>query len=399
MGPNWFIELLRGIGKLFLQPLFYYAIILAIAVGISRVKRERRHFRSSVYDFFHELRYLLTAGIGAGFCLSILTVVSGHTLPTVFFIILTISTILLSINGSFRFLSPAFTIGLAFVLLFAIDQFPFDIPWLQQYLETVDETYLTGITILLGVLLIVEGVLMQQNGSKEVAPKLRRSRRGLVVGAFQGKRIWFIPILCFLPTGSLTPPFEWWPVIDWGANSYSLLLFPFVVGFQQQVQTTLPAGAIKRLGSYVRLLGVLVTAIAIVSIWIPMLTFVTVGVAIIGRVWISYRHRMRENAVPYFFTPKNNGLMVLDVIPNSPAYKMGLETGEVIVKCNNKRVFNLDELYQALQSNLTYCKLEVLDVNGQVRMAQAALYEDDHHELGILYVGEKGQRKWTEESS
>ena len=46
-----------------------------------------------------------------------------------------------------------------------------------------------------------------------------------------------------------------------------------------------------------------------------------------------------------------------------------------------KKVF-----YEALQQNRAHCKLEVLDVNGQIRFVQRALYEGDHHELGILFV-------------
>ena len=33
-----------------------------------------------------------------------------------------------------------------------------------------------------------------------------------------------------------------------------------------------------------------------------------------------------------------------------------------------------------------FCKLEVLDTNGELRLAQTALYAGGHHELGIVFV-------------
>ncbi len=49
--------------------------------------------------------------------------------------------------------------------------------------------------------------------------------------------------------------------------------------------------------------------------------------------------------------------------------------------------------YKALQKNRAYCKLEVFDVNGEIRFVQGALFEGDHHELGILTIEDK--KKWN----
>lgn len=83
--------------------------------------------------------------------------------------------------------------------------------------------------------------------------------------------------------------------------------------------------------------------------------------------------------------------MILGVLPESPASKMALQVGELITKVNGTSVYDEKGLYEALQRNRAHCKLEVLDVNGQVRFVQRALYEGDHHELGILFVQEKKQ--------
>ena len=78
--------------------------------------------------------------------------------------------------------------------------------------------------------------------------------------------------------------------------------------------------------------------------------------------------------------------MILDVLSDSPAEKIGLKTGEIISTCNGIPVSNKDELYEALMTNRAYCKLEVFDVNKEKRLLQCALFEGDHHGLGILFV-------------
>lgn len=392
MAQEWGLELLKSIGRFFIHPSLYIAIIAAVFIGYLRIKRERADFHISVYPLLHELRYFLSSGWIAGLILSVISVAAGFTVSFGILTTLFFTTTIYTLIGGFRLLSSAFTIGLAFLSIYVSNQFDFHIPWLGPFIEKTNHTSLAGMVILAGLLLIVEGILMIRNGAKESSPKYRKSRRGLTVGAFQAKRMWFIPIFCFLPTGPLTAPFSWWPTLDWGTHSYSLILVPFIIGFQQQIQSNLPDVAVKKLGKQIIAAGVVTTAIAAGGLWISFLPLVGMVFAILARAWISYQHRVREGANPYYFTQRDNGLIILAVIPGSPADKLSLKTGEVIHKCNGQLVKNTDEFYRALQKNRAYCKLEVLDTNEQIRFAQGALYEGDHHELGIITV--EGKKKW-----
>ncbi len=57
-----------------------------------------------------------------------------------------------------------------------------------------------------------------------------------------------------------------------------------------------------------------------------------------------------------------------------------------------------EEFYDALQTKTTgaFCKLEVLDTNGELRLAQTALYAGGHHELGIVFVEQ--EHEWDSEA-
>ncbi|MCJ8007650.1 PDZ domain-containing protein [Lederbergia wuyishanensis] len=392
MAEIWLLEIAKGIGRLFLHPILYFSILLALTAGYLRVKRERRDFHVRVNSLFHELRYLLPAGIVSGLILSLLFVSLGLTIPVPIIAVIAIVTLLLGLVGNARLLSPTLTIGLALLLVIAANYFSFQIPFIKN--SMIDSSFFIGAAILLGTLTITEGILMLKNGLKDISPKLRTSRRGLTVGAIQTKRLWLLPIFLFLPVGPISAPFEWWPVINWGTESYSLILVPFLMGFQQQIQTTLPGNVIKRLGKQVLILGVVITAISSVSFLMPdIIPAIASILAILGRLFLAHQHRVREGLALYYFTPRNSGIMVLDVLPESPADKMGLKTGDIIHTCNNIMVHNKQDLYEALLKNRAYCKLEVFDKNGEKRLVQRALYEGEHHELGILFIEKRDMPK------
>lgn len=130
--------------------------------------------------------------------------------------------------------------------------------------------------------------------------------------------------------------------------------------------------------------------LAIASYWWEPLAIVVAVVAILWREWIALSAKLYEQKRPPYFTKRTNGLVILGVLPDTPAHKMALSVGEVIVKVNGIPVVTEDEFYAALQHNRAFCKLEVLNESGEVRFAQSALFEGEHHELGLLFVRDEG---------
>ncbi|MFS0645705.1 PDZ domain-containing protein [Siminovitchia sp. 179-K 8D1 HS] len=394
MAQIWLLEIAKAIGKFFIHPVFYFSIILALAAGFWRVKRERNDFHVRVHGLLHELKLLWPAGILAGVVLSIFALSLGVAIPLEFLIVAAAFSVLLGVIGNARLLSPAFTVGLPIIFIYITVSLGLPLPYSDQIRESMP--FLAGISVLLAMLMLSEGILILKDGLKDVSPKLRTSRRGLTVGAHQMKRFWLLPVFLVFPAGPFTSAFDWWPVIHWGGESYSLILVPFLLGFQQQIQSCLPKAAAARLGKQVTILGIVVLAASSLVFFYPVFAPpVVAGVSILGRLWISYRHRVRENNTLYYYTPLNDGIIILDVIPGSPAERMELKTGEMIKMCNNIKVSNKKELYNALLKNRAYCKLEVLDTNREIRFVQCSLYEGDHHELGILFVEKRTKPQGT----
>lgn len=394
MAQIWLLEIAKAIGKFFIHPVFYFSIILALGAGFLRVKRERSDFHVRVHGLLHELKFLWPAGILTGIVLSAVLLSLGVALPLEFLILAAAFSVILGVIGNARLLSPAFTIGLPILFIYTSVTLGLPFPYMNDIRESMP--FLAGISLLLAMLMLSEGILILKDGLKDVSPKLRTSRRGLTVGAQQMKRFWLLPVFLVFPAGPFASALDWWPVVHWGGESYSLILVPFLLGFQHQIQSCLPKEAAARLGKQVTILGIVVLAASSLAFFYPVLAPpVVAGVSILGRIWISYRHRVRENNTLYYYTPLNDGIIILDIIPGSPAERMELKTGEIIKKCNNINVSNKKELYNALLKNRAYCKLEVLDANQEIRFVQCSLYEGDHHELGILFVEKRTKPQGT----
>ncbi|MDQ0413449.1 PDZ domain-containing protein [Mesobacillus stamsii] len=388
MAQDWFLELVKGTGRLLLHPVFYYSLFLAALFGVSRVKRERKNFTVRSEDAFFELRQLFPVGIVIGLVISLIIIGAGIVLPFAAIVLIAAATLLWSFTARLRLLAPAYTVGAAFFALAFLSGKKI----VGDLFTNLDEKIYPSIAILLALLTIGEGFLILKNAKKGTSPKLIKSKRGQTVGVHEVKRLWLVPAFMLIPGNTLTLPFDWWPVFTLGENSYSLLLVPFAIGMQQQIKGMLPREAVQQQGRRVIGLGILIALIAAIGYWYPIAAIAAVSIAIIGREALTLLQQMQEENRPFYFAKKNQGVMILGILRGSPAEKMALEVGEHITKVNGTYVHDESSFYEALSRNRAHCKLEVLDTNGQIRFVQRALFEGDHHELGILFV--QDEKKW-----
>jgi hypothetical protein len=391
----WALEALRGVGRLFIQPLFYYGIALALVVGWRRVKQERSHFHIRVYSMFHESKFFWRSGLVAGGILSLAAVAIGIVLPRDTVSMIALVTIVLGLTMQMRLLSPAYTVGLAFFIVSVLANYRETAPALERFFPQLSGTNMAALAILLALLLFVEAWLILRNGAAETSPQLAKSKRGFVVGEHWSQRLWFVPVL--LPvTGELPSPFSWWPLFPAAGDSYSLMLVPFLIGFSQRIQGMHPQASIRLTGQRVMLLALIVSLFAIGGYWYVPLAMIAAALALIGREWLAFFQHHQDRLKPPYFAKREQGLVILGILPHSKAEKMALKIGEVIIKVNGMPVKTETEFYEALQRNRAFCKLEVMDENKEVRFVQGALYEDEHHELGLLFVKER--EKWALEA-
>lgn len=380
------LELLQAIGRFFINPLFYIAIVFAIFLGYHRVKRERKSFNIRILSGWSELKNSLLAGLTVSLVLSLITIAVGLTMTPEFLLVLMASTVLGLVLYTFHLLSPVVLFAVSVAVLILLQAFgqTFTIVGIEISGVVWHDAIVTPICILAGLLCIAEGIQIRKYGAYLASPILEKTKRGLKAVSYLSKQIGILPIFMLIP-GDVIPSYApYWPQFTIGEEAFSFVLFPFVIGFQQMTRQTLPNYFYPKLAKSVTWLGVVVVLGGIAAYFMSEIAFIVLVAGACIRLVMALHYKLRERDDVYAVAPSTKGATIAAVLPNSPAEKMGLLAGEIIKKVNGREVQTERELYEALQVNAAHCKLEVLDHNQELRLTQHVVHCDDHHRIGLL---------------
>ncbi|MEK3952757.1 PDZ domain-containing protein [Psychrobacillus psychrotolerans] len=382
------IELVKGIGRFFLHPAVYVTLLFSILIGYVRVKRERRQFRTRLLWGWTEAKGFLLDGIIWALILSVISVAIGLVIPNSWLLIYSMWMLLFILLFTYQFGSAIYTIALGTATAYAMYTFNWSLDvftWTVSGLDIL-QAGIVPVAIIAGLLLIVEGVLIQKHGSAQASPKLVTTHRGIEAIVYHVKKLWLLPILLVIPGDVIPTYLPYWPQFTLGETAFSFVVFPFVIGFQQKSQHSLPIHFFAGYGKIVWQLGIVITIIAAIGYFEPLVSAIAILIGVIARLLITIIKYQQEKTGNYAVSPQSNGVMIAGVLSGSPAEKMGLLIGERIVKVNGQKVENEQELYEAVQINAAHCRLEVLDSNGELRLRQHILFRHDHYRLGLILV-------------
>lgn len=384
MMVEWLYQFAKGVGWFFANPLFYFFVIMSLVYGHTRIKRERKTFHTRVKDITDELIFTYTKGIAAGLLLSVLLGAAGIVFPFGLLVLLFLLTALFSFSFRMSALSSAYTLGLTILIGYTAAFFP----EAGQMIPQLAIANWTGLAVLMGLLLLAEGFLAYRSAHVKMSPAIAVSKRGSYIGRQIANRVWLLPLFLFIPGDGISVPFDWWPVFSVNSQSFIPVWIPYFIGFGQRVQGSLPIVSMQLTARRICILGFVTLAISACSYFWSPLVLAAAAVAAAGRAFLSWKQRVNDNSAPYYFSKRNQGLMVLGIIPHTPAEDMSLEIGDIISKVNGIQLRKVTDFYEALEKNRTFIKLEIIDCDGQVRFEQRASYEGEHHELGVLFVKE-----------
>lgn len=382
------MEALMDIGRFFVNPLLYIALLAAILLGYFRVKKERKLFRTRIVWGWREFGHLLKDGILYALIFSVLFSVIGLTVSLEWLVALSLVSALIVISGiyylaSFVYLALA-AIGLGWLLANFGWTIPFGLFDFGGYAAAWN--WLLPVALITGAMVFLEGRLVARRGEEASSPRLEKTSRGLTAVFYKAKRLWLIPLLLVVPGDLLDAYLPYWPQFTIGSSSFSFILFPAVIGFQSKARKSLPVHLYPKLGKQIWALGLAIIVLALFAyLWEPMALIALVAGAA-GRAGISLYSLLNENKGNHAVAPQSTGVMIVDVLADSPAEKMGLVRGEIIRKVNGLTVTNEAELYEAIQINAAHCRLEVLDHNKEMRLRQHVIFRHDHYRLGLIVV-------------
>ncbi|MGE6553946.1 PDZ domain-containing protein [Exiguobacterium artemiae] len=378
------VELLDGIGwtviSLFASPILWLAILVSFLLSVRRVKRERNLFRSRTRSKRTDVFETLVPGFVVGLVLSVISVSLALTVSSEFLIAFMVLTFLILLTGIIRFNLPLGSL----VILAGVTWF-----MTSDRIDGLRDVSVSDWLLLAALSLGAEFLLLIWRGKKNLSPSLVLSKRGRYIGGLSSNKLWLIPLVVLVPGSSLEGF-----IPQWSFPEFVPIVLFLPVGFSFLFTGQLPEQLIRPLiqGRLITfLLSVVLAAGAFLTgqdVWLYGLPVLL----IIHLILHQRTKRLNRSQTPLFLNGKR-GVVILGTLPEKPASEMGLIPGEAIYKVNGEFVESEKSFYEAIQKHKPYLRLEVMNHNGDVRFAQRAFYEQDHHDLGILFVSEPGNKR------
>lgn len=367
-----------------IQPVTWLGVILAGVLYYRRLKQERQLFRIAIdRDFYEGRHFLKTALFGL--------IVGGAV---------SLAAGLMLNNGAWLLLELAGVLGLlilpaadlSFILLWVaalvascLNLTGNTLMTMNQHLITVAGSKLpANLLLMLVIFFLLRTFLLHYKKSTWFTPSVQNGKRGRRVAYYKWKEFSVIPLVVMIPADSWHSSVPYWPVFSFNGHSFGLLIFPLLVAASLKVFKKEPQEMLR----YYRHQSLWLAGLCLLGAvggWFEPL--VAVGalllVGILAGIFTFKRHRLDATGQRWYVETKE-GVRVIAVMPDTPAAKMQIKKGDIILDCNNVAVHNEAELYAALQKNSAYCHLRVKTFTGDLKIAESAIYADSPHEIGLI---------------
>ena len=266
-------------------------------------------------------------------------------------------------------------------------------------LDIINIDILTLMT-LVGVLHIVEGSLVMLDGSRGAIPVFT-NRDNKIVGGFALKRYWALPIAILILLSSATSDLvagqslmtpQWMPTIRGDIVSRilknsiiaSIALYG-VIGYSSITFTKTKGKKSLFSGALIMGYGILLTGISQLAVYgVVYQLFILIFAAGFHEAMLQLEKHMELTLKPKFVS-SDEGIMVLEVAPRSPAFQMGIQSGDLIVQLNDKKIETEEEMLHIIKGNFNSLSLKIKKPSGEFK-DMSYINISGNKRLGIVIV-------------
>lgn len=157
MSVQWGIELLKSAGLFFLHPLFWFFIIITLAFGYVRIKRERKTFHTRIADIYDDLKFTYTKGLIPGLLLSVILGGLGISIPLGLLAIIAVITAAAAFTLRANWMSAAYIVSVSMLIGFGLQIYQAE-PFLERFPQGFAVVW-PAVAVFLGLLIITEGAV------------------------------------------------------------------------------------------------------------------------------------------------------------------------------------------------------------------------------------------------
>lgn len=235
---------------------------------------------------------------------------------------------------------------------------------------------------LVGILHIIEGSLVMIDGSRGAIPVFT-NRDDKIIGGFSLKRYWALPIALLILLSSTTSDAmvgqsvlipEWrhlikGDIIDKIAKNSVIATIALygVIGYGSITFTKSKTAKKLTSGALIIGYGVLLTAISQLAVFgVGFQLFILIFAAVSHEIMLRIEKYMEATSKPKFVS-SDEGIMVLAVAPESPAFQMGIESGDLIVLLNDKKIEAEEEIFNVIKGNFNSLSMKIKKTSGELK--------------------------------
>lgn len=256
-----------------------------------------------------------------------------------------------------------------------------------------------GLMIVVAVLHLIEGILVIIDGKRGAIPVFT-NRDDKIIGGFALRRNWVLPVALFFIIGNATDTGlthniatpDWWPILKNTpltrmAKDAAVSLFAYygVIGYstvtftRNKNQKALSSG-----------IGLILYAVALFSaaqlarLGYLYQLFVVVFAPLAHELMLNVQRYMEVNGKPKYVSGEE-GIMVLEVAPDSPAFEMGIQSGDLLVEVNSRKIGTEQDILTAAKEGLNYISFKLRRGIDKFQEVSYSKLSGDKR-LGIVFV-------------
>lgn len=370
--------ILKFIGSYLLTPVLWLGILYVIISYNQRINKERKQFRVAINKDFYEGRNFIKYGLFFFVMGSLISMILGLTLPTNSVYIYQILVVLAFLINGFSTTSMLLVMTAAGILELVVPRF------ITFFGDVFPEISGPSWLLLIFISILADYYLTRNMKKHPLSPRIKSGKRGRNIATYLGRETVVFPLLALIPSGTLSSTLNFWPVFNIGNQKFSLILFPIFISTSVKVIKRAKERVIQDKLKNTELLLGLTFVLIVLTKFMSKLFLISLIILTVVSIFLEIKLRKKEKNANSWYVETDEGIRIISVQPETPAAKMKLQPGDVILTCNNRVVNSEEEFYQALQLNFAYCHVKVRTYEGDLRIAESAIFMDSPHEIGLI---------------
>lgn len=370
--------ILKLIGSYLLTPVLWLGILYVIISYNQRINKERKQFRVAINKDFYEGRNFIKYGLFFFVMGSLISMILGLTLPTNSVYIYQILVVLAFLINGFSTTSMLLVMTAAGILELVVPRF------ITFFGDVFPEISGPSWLLLIFISILADYYLTRNMKKHPLSPRIKSGKRGRNIATYLGRETVVFPLLALIPSGTLSSTLNFWPVFNIGNQKFSLILFPIFISTSVKVIKRAKERVIQDKLKNIELLLGLTFVLIVLTKFMSKLFLISLIILTVVSIFFEIKLRKKEKDANSWYVETDEGIRIISVQPETPAAKMKLQPGDVILTCNNRVVNSEKEFYQALQLNSAYCHVKVRTYEGDLRIAESAIFMDSPHEIGLI---------------